>query len=68
MVPKCNYVLILNSDATQFEVGCDSNQKIFVKYVGDKSKSLKASPDKKSDGIVAFYIKYYLLISTVYTR
>jgi hypothetical protein len=24
---------------------------------------LKAAPDKKSDGIVAFYIKYYLMIS-----
>ncbi|MBC7766480.1 hypothetical protein H7Y21_00595 [Arenimonas sp.] len=37
MVPKCHPTLVLNSDATQFEVGCDSDQKISVKYVGSKS-------------------------------
>ena len=66
MVTNCKPHLILNSDATQFKVGCDSNQKIIVEYVlgiHGRKMSLKAEPDKQSAGIVAFYIKYYLLMS-----
>ena len=66
MVTNCKAHLILNSDATQFKVGCDSNQKIIVEYVlgiHGRKMSLKAEPDKQSAGIVAFYIKYYLLMS-----
>lgn len=68
MVPLTHPQLILNSDATTFEVGYGSataNSK--VKYTGKRSEcgeNLKTEPDKgTSASITAYFIKYYLLCS-----
>lgn len=60
--------LILNSDATTFEVGYSKdNKRVVIKYVGFRNscgENLKVRPDdSESASITAYFIKYYLLIS-----
>jgi hypothetical protein len=64
---KIHPALIMNIDATQFTVGSDFAGKTWVKVAGEveaKGGVIKAAPEKgdNSNG-VAFFIKYYLLMS-----
>ena len=65
MVPLIPPQLIANIDATQFTVGNSSKGKVVVKYFQDENgkrpKSLKTLPDE-AHGLVAYFIKYYLLM------
>jgi hypothetical protein len=71
MVEECQTApeLILNMDATQFQVGYDTKGKIEIKYKTDDKKNmlkkgpLKVLPEKSDAGITAFFIKYYMLMS-----
>jgi hypothetical protein len=64
MVPMVHPYLILNSDASQFGVGFDVNEKVVVMYVDKRGDlNLKAAPNKTDSGITMFFIKWYLLIS-----
>mmetsp|Transcript_32984 Transcript_32984/g.45233 ORF Transcript_32984/g.45233 Transcript_32984/m.45233 type:complete len:589 (-) Transcript_32984:104-1870(-) len=67
MVPLTDHYLILNMDGTQYKTGCDSSKKEKVKYRNSptKGKALKVLPSagKKNNGITAFFIKHYMLMS-----
>jgi hypothetical protein len=69
MVEMSHPDLILNADATQFTVGQDSKGKVEVKYVKseehqDYDRPFKVMPKTKDGGGgMAFFIKYYLLMS-----
>jgi hypothetical protein len=56
--------LILNIDATQFQVGDNKNGRVRVKHIGPITGPVKAKP-KKGDNTtgLSFFIKYYLLMS-----
>ena len=65
MVPLAPPELICNIDATQFQVGGAANGKVQVKYSSDdgmRPSSLKSEPSKGNGGLVAYFIKYFLLI------
>ena len=59
--------LVLNMDSTQFRVGRVSDGSIEVSFVKEQRSNKKAlkvdEPGQQSDGSMAFYIKYYLLMS-----
>ena len=65
MVPQTDHYLILNMDATQYQTGGDGKKKQQVKFMKapNDGKALKALPDGKNNGITAFFIKYYMLMS-----
>ena len=63
VVPLCHRDLILNSDATQFLVG-NKNGKVVVLYIAKSDgQPLKLQPGATEDYSLAFFIKYYLLMS-----
>jgi hypothetical protein len=70
-IMKVHPALCLNSDATQFQCGGNGDTTVAVKYdensIGDKgSRSLKTTNSKKKDeGIIKYFVKYYLIISAV---
>jgi hypothetical protein len=70
MVPLVNRHLILNMDATQFRVGSDTTLKTKAVYssrhpiTGQKQKQkVHTKPLKGRNGIVSYYIKFYLIMS-----
>jgi hypothetical protein len=66
MLERCEIApeLVLNMDSTQYQTSGDSQKKRKVKYQGRRGKkTLKASPPKKGEGLTAFFVKHYLMIS-----
>lgn len=63
VVPKDFF---MNSDATQFEVGCSGAEKEGVKYMkgAQERRPLKVSKQPEDNGITKHYIKYFLLMTS----
>jgi hypothetical protein len=71
MVPMTHPSLILNSDATQYKVGYNSDDKVLVKYIKNGTDSdekdhlvvLPSEGSNQSGGITAYFIKFYSLLA-----
>lgn len=66
MVPKCDPCCIWNLDATQFQVGDTTEERVEVMYIEKPDgKPLKAEPVEDGDygSGMHFFIKYYLLMT-----
>jgi hypothetical protein len=65
MEPLTNKYLTINCDATQFDVG-EKNGKVEVLFIGKRSElkgPLKVNPSDSSNDGLAFFIKYYMIIT-----
>ena len=54
--------LIANVDASQFKVGNSSDGRVEVKYIVDGARCAGLKSVADNNGIVAFFIEYFLLI------
>ena len=65
IVPKVNYKLIINADATQFQLGGDSKRK--TKVIHDIKRDTNIEPlkvlPKNREALTAYFIKFYAIIS-----
>jgi hypothetical protein len=68
IVPLCDPKLIINYDASQYEVGYDGDKLTSCVLIkDDDSKTQKTRKDKGQQGLTSYFIKWFCLITAYWT-
>jgi hypothetical protein len=65
MVPLSHPAVIINYDSTQFMLGGQADEKVFVVNIKDEKrpKSVKTSVLQKDNSLVCYFIKWFCIIN-----